>query len=113
MTCRHFGRRNLFIFMIENECYINKRGVPNKRVVSGKFTLDKYPWCHDYSEPQSRTSKLGVIDHLMGADVLGFSAIRLSGYPHPDFSDIRIFRIFGPQSYSLSNRTLKLGVNCE
>ena len=52
---------------------------------------------------QARRLKLGMDDHLKGADVIGYPDIRISG-----FSDNRIF---GPQSHILRARKLKLGEN--
>ena len=55
---------------------------------------------------QPRKLKLGVNDHLMGADVLGYPDIRISA-----FEIFGFFRIFGYCGRHFQTRKLKLGVN--
>ena len=55
---------------------------------------------------QPRKLKLGVNDHLMGADVLGYPDIRISAFEIFDF-----FRIFCYCGRHFQPRTLTLGVN--
>ena len=55
---------------------------------------------------QPRKLKLGVNDHLMGADVLGYPDIRISA-----FEIFGFFRIFGYCSRHFQTRKLKLGEN--
>ena len=54
----------------------------------------------------TRRLKLGVNDHLMGADVLGYPDIQISG-----FEIFGLFRIFGPCGLNFRAIMLKLGVN--
>ena len=55
---------------------------------------------------QPRKLKLGVNDHLMGADVLGYPDIRISG-----FEIFGFFRILGPCGLNFKAIILKLGEN--
>ena len=50
--------------------------------------------------------KLGMNDHLMGADVLGYPDIRISA-----FEIFGFFRIFASYSHYFQAFMLKLGVN--
>ena len=55
---------------------------------------------------QPRKLKLGVNDHLMGADVLGYPDIRISA-----FEIFGFFWIFGSCSHNFQAIMLKLGGN--
>ena len=55
---------------------------------------------------QPRKLKLGVNDHLMGADVFGYPDIRISA-----FEIFGFFRILGPCDLNFKAIMLKLGVN--
>ena len=55
---------------------------------------------------QPRKLKLGVNDHLIGADVMGYPDIRISA-----FEIFGYFRILGPCGHNFKAIMLKLGVN--
>ena len=56
--------------------------------------------------------KLGENDHLLVADVMGYSDIRISGYPLLKFSDFfGFFRILGPCELNFKAIMLKIAMN--